>query len=1817
MPSLSLKLFGEFQARLDDQLIPGFRTNKVQALLVYLVIEQERSSREKLMELLWPGMPERSARHNLRQILYNLRGAIPDLDTTKEGGKSAVSLLLTNRHMIKLNPDAAITADVAQFESLLGKVQSHDHPDLLGCKVCKGDLESAVSLYQGEFLADFYLVDSSDFEDWAQMVRQAYRRKALDGLEILTTIATREQDFPAARELAERQLEIDNLRESSYRQQMEVLALSGRREEALAVYESCRRLLAEELSMQPAKRTTEIYDQILAGELSFDKPRTYGVRGYELKEEIGAGAHGAIHRAVQAAIGREVAVKVINRKYTNDPEFIRRFEDEAQIIARLEHPYVVPLYDYWRDTNGTYLVMRYLKGGNLLSRLANGPWNPEPAVKMLDQVTSALAAAHGLGIVHRDIKPANILFDESGNAYLSDFSIAKELNRNGSLTSSGGVLGTPDYISPEQILDEKVGPQSDLYSLGAVIYETLTGEKPFGDSSVPNLIYKHINEPFPLISDSRPDLSSEIDDVIQKATAKHPTDRYLDALEMAEAVRRALIGGEKTLSIQTIIESGLEPYNPYKGLRPFQEMDADDFFGRDALVDRLISRLSVANPAHGANLEGENGRFLTVVGPSGSGKSSAVKAGLIPALRAGAIPGSEKWFVVEMVPGTHPLEELEMALWPVAVDAPPSLVEPMKRDVRGMLRTLRRILPEENLPNSTPNLLLIIDQFEELFTLVEDEERRTFFLDSILAAISAPRSPLRVIITLRADFYDRPLQYQRLGQLIKHNTEVVLPLTSEELTWVIREPARRVGVSLEEGLSEAIIADVVDQPGTLPLLQYALTELYERKQGNQMTLEAYQQIGGVHGALGRRAESLFADLGSAEQETTRQLFLRLVTLGEGVEDTRRRVLRTELEAVTHQPQPPANEKPFSGEDDSQTGITISAGKIIDLFGQARLLTFDRDPMTRSSTVEVAHEALIREWQRLRSWLADSRSDIRLQRLLARAAAEWLEAKKDESYLLQGARLTQFESWETGSSIAITDDERQFLEKSISSRESRETAEETRRQRELETLSKLAETERARAETESRRAEEQLGAAKRLRRLAVLLAVVLSVAVVLAFMALQFGRVAGQNAERAEEFAHLSQSRELAAASNSTLNVDPELSLLLALEGMDFSRTTEAENALHQALLASRVRRRFVGQGTIVERVAYSPDGSLIATAEREKRQASIWNARDGRLLHEVPIGQPEACCLGLYFDEDSQKLAAVETAAEFSLGIWNVSTGEKFESISFPVSPGSVNFYALGPDWMQLALARVGGAAEIWDVESSEMLFELPGHDGNVELEYSQDGSRLVSYDQLGGLIIVWDPQTGELLHRFESGLSINDHVVSSDGRFAAFVDESGEEIHIFDFENITAGGQPEFIVIPAGHQSITFMLAFSPDSRYVASASRDGEAKVFDVESGQELLSLPHGSSVRSLTFHPDSSQLLTGDFEGVSRIWDISSEGSAERLALSVPAEIRSAEFSPDGKLLVTGSWDNAARIWNAETGDLLHTLEEHEGVVMDIAFRPDGQQLATASTDGTVHIWDVQTGRSLQTLSRHNRGDVGGFFTGVLGLNYSPDGTQLITAGADGTLRFWDPVSGDQIDLIASSLGLTNILFSPDGQYLAFASDGPNARATILDAETREQLLVIPIGPQIWSLAFSPDGRFLATAGGDTSVRLWALDYDLKQADLLTATLESHATSVLTVDFSPDGRFLASATRSEVRLWDTSGLDPEKGGGRVPELLMLPGGLGSKFSPDGQELVSGGIEGLLRFYQLEPEALINLANDRLTRTWTEQECQKYLHLDTCSAD
>ena len=1068
------------------------------------------------------------------------------------------------------------------------------------------------------------------------------------------------------------------------------------------------------------------------------------IRGYELGSMIGQGAFGEVYQAQQPGIGRPVAVKQIRARFANQPDFIRRFEAEAQVVARLEHPHIVPLYDYWREADGAFLVMRYMRGGSLKGLLESGALDLETTLSLTNQVGSALAFAHQQGFVHRDIKPANILLDETGNGYLSDFGIVKDLSVQETAVPGDSVTGTPAYLSPEQALSRAVSPLSDQYSLGVMLYEMLTGLKPFDDTTSPSaLLTKQVEEPLPLASAAHPGIPPAVDEVIQRATAKEAGARFDDIPAMVHALHLAAQKNGQGVALPAdFVQLEEELVNPYKGLRAFQEADAASFFGRKDLVGQLVTRFA----SEPASREMPTDRFLAVVGPSGSGKSSAVKAGLLPALRRGAVPGSEKWFMVEMIPGPHPLEELEEALLRIAVDPPSSILAQLRQDEGGLTRVLEQLLPGDG-----SELLLLIDQFEELFTLVEDEEQRRHFINSLLAALHDSHSRLRVVITVRADFYDRPLMTPGLAELMRLSTEIVPPLNKTELEEVIVQPALQVGAIFEDGLVPLIIDEVSEQPGALPLLQYALTELFERRQERLLTRDAYREIGGVLGALGRRAEELYTELDAAGEEAARQLFMRLVTLGEGTEDTRRRVLRSELTAL-------------------QTSEVSKTSEVLDAYGRYRLLTFDRDPTTREPTVEVAHEALLRDWPRLRSWLDESRDDVRLQRRLSAATAEWLHAGKSDDYLLRGSRLDLFIGWFAGTRLALTQNEQAFLDASEAAREQRQAEEEARRQRELETAQQLA-------QEQQQRAEEQEAAAQGLRRRALFLGAALVIAAILAIAAVFFANQSNTNAqtavteanqrataqalaeeqrgvaetesesrataqaqaeaneavaiaqqataeaeaqtrataeavaiqerEEAEEQTRLTRSRELAVASQNILDQDPELSILLALEGLNTTYTREASDALHRALLTSLVAGRISDHEGTMTGVDYSPDGTLLATAGSEDGMVKLRDPESGETLRTLTYEDKFIHLLS--FSPDSQQLAATfrdyPEARDGSQGVivWDVQSGEELWSVT--VEETLLGEFAYSPDGGRLAAVKNGYGLPgfiIWDAATGE-----------------------------------------------------------------------------------------------------------------------------------------------------------------------------------------------------------------------------------------------------------------------------------------------------------------------------------------------------------------------------------------------------------------------------------------------------------------------------------------------------------------------------------
>lgn len=450
--------------------------------------------------------------------------------------------------------------------------------------------------------------------------------------------------------------------------------------------------------------------------------------------------------------------------------------------------------------------------------------------------------------------------------------------------------------------------------------------------------------------------------------------------------------------------------NPFKGLQPFSESDVTTFFGRDRMVSDLVRRISAGS------------RLIALVGASGSGKSSVIKAGLIPTLRKGGVAGSDQWLIAQMVPGARPFAEAEASLLRSTFDPPDSLGELLDDPEDGLLRACLRVLPDES-----SRIVLVIDQFEELFTLVPAEDERARFIRNLEVVLNDPHKRVIVVIALRADFYAKPLEYPRFAQQLGEGIVNTGPLTPDELEAAAEQPAAHVGVQLEPALVVSLLTDVAGQAGGLPLFQYALTELFDRRSGSLLTSSAYEEMGGVKGALTRRAEDLFLDFDEEKRTIVRQLFLRLVTITGDRSWGRRRVSAWEIVNIV--------------------GDVVALQEVLDRFRSHRLLTSDRDVVTGSPTVEVAHEALLQEWPRLRDWIEEGKDDVLRHGRLTTALAEWKASGEKADYLLSGERLKDYEDWASVSTLLLSSEEDRYLDQSILHREAERMAEEERSARE--------------------------------------------------------------------------------------------------------------------------------------------------------------------------------------------------------------------------------------------------------------------------------------------------------------------------------------------------------------------------------------------------------------------------------------------------------------------------------------------------------------------------------------------------------------------------------------------------------------------------------------------------------------------------------------------------------------------------------------------------------------------------------------------------
>ena len=1210
------------------------------------------------------------------------------------------------------------------------------------------------------------------------------------------------------------------------------------------------------------------------------------------------------------------------------------------------------------------------------------------------------------------------------------------------------------------------------------------------------------------------------------------------------AFRRAL--GSSAARLTPAVPGAMAP-NPYKGLRAFEEGDAPDFFGREELVEELTKRLG-------------HTRFLAVVGPSGSGKSSVVRAGLIPALRRGAIPGSDGWHIADMFPGAHPLDGLEAALLRASPDPPSTVMDQLERDEQGLHRAVLRLLPSNG-----SELVLVIDQFEEVFTLVEDEAARTHFLGSLEAAATDPRSRLRVVITLRADFYDRPLLYRGFAELFKSRVESVVPLSADELERTISGPAKRVDVTLEPGLVAAMLADVAEEPGALPLMEYALTELFERRDGRVLFLEAYREIGGVSGALGRRAEELYEKLDDEGKEAARQLFLRLVALGEGTEDTRRRVPRAEVASL----------------DIDQ----LAMATVLDAYGSSRQLSFDRDAKTGAPTIELAHEAMLTAWPRLHRWIDEARDDLRTHRRVAGAARDWVEAGRDPSFLLAGSRLEHAETWQATSGLAVTPEEREYLEASTTERERRN------------------------AQEAAREAHEQDLERRSFRRLRALVAVLAAAALVAAGLTV----FATSQRGRAEQQERRATARELAAASLANLDVDPERSILLALEAVDRTRSAdgsvlpEAEEALHRAVVASRIVLTEQDLGGTVD---WSTNGVFVTEGPENSGTIDLRDATTGDSVRSW-IGHENSDVNDVQFSPDGSLLATA--GDDGSLKVWNPATGEEIASVS--------------------------------------------GNSGAVGQSFDADGRLIAAAWPEDSTVRVAEAATGDVLRTFEDLETFAfDTALSPDGSQVAVGSADVDFVQVFDVRT----GHLVF-ELPRHRYSVN-SVSWSPNGRWIATGAGDSSVRVWDAGTGRlEERLLGHTGVVSSVDWSPDSRRIVSGGSDGTARVWELEvhrTQGTLEvegrQVHLLAAQQTQSglyAAFSPDGRRVVTSDFAIAAvKIWDLSVGGdaEVANVETDYLAPVDVAYLADGRIVASRD-HGSVAIWDV---RRDATQPATTLGPGTGSRDPVLLVAPSPDGELVaMVRNIAGVVSVWNVETETlAFDFEVRDDSITSIDWSSDGRYLAVGAYGGSLHVLDADGDGRPTLVGREPDPHaIQALAFAPDGRTIATGTfngeqPDTNhVSIWdrgagrvvqeldavgasslAFDgpgdrlaigsYDgtvqIRNASTweIQRSFRAGSVTVMNVVFSPDGRLLATGGEdATIRLFDTHA---ETG---AQQLVLRGHGFlvsGLDFSPDGKRLASAAPDGVVRVWALDLDELVRIAQENVTRELSDDECRQYLH-------
>ncbi|MBD2459754.1 CHAT domain-containing protein [Oscillatoria sp. FACHB-1407] len=1167
------------------------------------------------------------------------------------------------------------------------------------------------------------------------------------------------------------------------------------------------------------------------------------------------------------------------------------------------------------------------------------------------------------------------------------------------------------------------------------------------------------------------------------------------------------------------------PPCPYRGLAAFQEADAPFFFGREMLAEKWVNLM-------------QQRPLLAVLGASGSGKSSLVLAGLVPRLRS-----HSGWQIAVLRPGNHPFARLAEQLIPLlepGLSETDQLIEGNKLAIAlhqgtvSLTDVVDRILQKQSTPFQAQRVLLVVDQFEELYTLCANSEERQRFQDCLLKAVTSTEEPLgtfpstlAIVLTLRADFLEYALAHRPFAEALQRfSPELLTPMTRSELQAVIEKPANRLGVRYAEGLTERILDAVDAAPGHLPLLEFALTLLWEKQNQGYLTHAAYEAIGGVERALTTYAEQVYGSLDTTAQRQAQRIFTQLVCPGEGTADTRRLATRSEIGA--------------------------ESWRLVTHLADTRLVVSRHDDTANEDIVEIAHEALIQEWQRLRQWLEDDRSFRTWQERLRGVVRQWEISQQDEGALLRGAPLVEAQHWFQERQTDLSQGERALIHASLSQRDLEQQQRDRRRRFRITALSSGFTA------------------------------------------ALLLIGIAAWQWQRAEIITSNAQLDSLSSASEELLASGKQLEALLESlrAGKQLSQLSDAHpdtyihvvTTLQQVVYGVREYNRLIGHERSVIHASFSPDGQVIVSASDDDT-VRLWR-RDGTLIDTLKGHRNHVRSVS--FSPNGAMFASA--SYDNTIRLWRRNGGA---IATLNGHTDKVNSISFSPNGQWLASASADSTIRLWQLNGTEpqVYATLLGHRGWVmAVSFSPDGQLLASAGN-DGVIRLWRSSDGQLLATLpRQATSIDSLSFSPDGTQLVAATKAGNVL-LWQRQ----GNQFTLVKTLTGHTDRVWGASFSPDGQIIASASADNTVKLWRSD-GTLIVTLEgHNSSVYSVNFSPDGETLISTSADNTVKLWHPNSP-FLKQLQTDTN-RVRDISYSPDGRLLATAN-ELTTQLWRTTlplvqgsptgtptTAEPL-TINGHQERVNQLSFSPDGQLVATASDDTTVKVWTV-TGELVQTLT--------GYAQNLLDVQFSPDGRTMAIAGEANTIQLWQRDSSGRFaaqpaqTLTGHSREITSLAFSPDGQWLASSSGDHTIRLWrsqgngLFDSNSRQ---ILTHTSQVTSVSFNPNGQMLASATADGNAILWRLD------GTLIARLSGHRDRINSVVFSPNGRLVATASDDgRVKLWNTSGT-------LLKTLQQQPSALTAlSFSPDGQTLASATANGAVIFWNFNLDNLMTQGCDWLS--------------------